>query len=95
MVSPVISVGNRSGVNWIRLNFASKDFAKDFATFVFPVPGTSSKSTCPSANNAVKRDELPEDEEKMILEDIQESIGKYNKIVDEKLKEKEAELMHV
>lgn len=47
------------------------------------------------ANNAVKRDELPEDEEKMILEDIQESIGKYNKIVDEKLKEKEEELMHV
>ena len=47
------------------------------------------------ANNAVKRDELPEDEEKMILEDIQDSITKYNKIVDEKLKEKEAELMHV
>lgn len=47
------------------------------------------------ANNAIKREEYPEDEEKMLLEDIQELIGKYNKIVDEKLKEKEEELMHV
>ena len=37
----------------------------------------------------------PEDEEKMLLDDVQELIGKYNKIVDEKLKEKEEELMHV
>ena len=47
------------------------------------------------ANNAIKREEYPEDEEKMLLDDIQELIGKYNKIVDEKLKEKEEELMHV
>ena len=47
------------------------------------------------ANNAIKREEYPEDEEKMFLDDIQELIGKYNKIVDEKLKEKEEELMHV
>jgi len=47
------------------------------------------------ANNAIKREEYPEDEEKMMLEDVQELIGKYNKIVDEKLKEKEEELMHV
>lgn len=47
------------------------------------------------ANNAIKREEYPEDEEKMLLEDIQELIGKYNKIVDDKLKEKEEELMHV
>lgn len=47
------------------------------------------------ANNAIKREEYPEDEEKMLLDDIQELIGKYNKIVEEKLKEKEEELMHV
>ena len=39
--------------------------------------------------------ELPEDEEKLELEDVQELIQKYNKIVDEKGKEKEAELMSI
>ena len=47
------------------------------------------------ANNAIKKEELPEDEEKSQMEDVQELIGKYNKIVDEKLKIKEAELMQV
>lgn len=46
-------------------------------------------------NNAIKREEHPEDEEKRLLEDVQESINKYNKIIDEKLKEKEQELMTV
>jgi len=47
------------------------------------------------ANNAIKREEYPEDEEKLLLDDVQELITKFNKIVDEKLKEKENELMHV
>lgn len=47
------------------------------------------------ANNAIKKEELAEDEEKRTLEDVQELINKYNKIVDEKYKEKEAELMQV
>ena len=47
------------------------------------------------ANNAIKREEYPEDEEKIYLEEIQELINKYNKIVDEKLKEKEQELMSI
>ena len=47
------------------------------------------------ANNTIKAEEHTEDEEKMLLEDVQETIVKYNKIVDEKLKEKEAELMNV
>jgi len=47
------------------------------------------------ANNSIKREELPEDEEKLYLEDVQELIAKYNKIVEEKLKEKEAELMTI
>lgn len=46
-------------------------------------------------NNEIKSLELPEDEEKKELERVQECINKYNKIVDEKLKEKESELMKV
>lgn len=47
------------------------------------------------ANNEIKKLELPEDEEKSELADIQELINKYNKIVDEKYKEKETELMTI
>jgi len=46
-------------------------------------------------NNKIKKDELPEDEERQALEKIQDLINKYNKIVDEKIKEKENELMEV
>ncbi len=45
------------------------------------------------ANNDIKKEEHTEDEEKKLLDEVQELIGKYNKIVDEKLKEKETELM--
>ena len=45
------------------------------------------------ANNAIKKDEtLTEDLQKGLQEDV---INKYNKIVDEKIKEKETELMSV
>lgn len=47
------------------------------------------------ANNAIKKEEYPEDEEKLYLLDVQDLINKYNKIVDEKLKEKEDELMSI
>lgn len=47
------------------------------------------------ANNDIKKQELSEDQEKLELENIQELINKYNKIVDEKTKEKEKELMTV
>ncbi|UKI28866.1 MAG: ribosome recycling factor [Clostridium sp.] len=40
------------------------------------------------ARNQVKKAELPEDEEDMYNEEIQELITKYNKLVDEKLKKK-------
>ena len=39
--------------------------------------------------------EFPEDEEKLYLDDLQESVDKYNKLVDEEIKAKEAELMHI
>ena len=47
------------------------------------------------ANNEIKILEIPEDEEKQKTEEVQELINKYNKIVDEKSKEKEKELMTV
>lgn len=48
------------------------------------------------ANNSIKKDEeLTEDEQKSLTEDVQDLINKYNKIVDEKIKEKENELMSV
>lgn len=47
------------------------------------------------ANNAIKKLELPEDQEKGLMEDVQELINKYNKIVDEEAKEKEKELMQI
>ncbi|MCI8394637.1 MAG: ribosome recycling factor [Bacilli bacterium] len=45
------------------------------------------------ANNEIKKSELLEDEQKISLEEIQELIQQYNKIVDEHLKNKEQELM--
>ena len=47
------------------------------------------------SNNNIKKLEIPEDDQKIAQEDVQELINKYNKITDEKLKEKETELMSV
>lgn len=48
-----------------------------------------------NANNNIKKLEIPEDDKKDGAEEIQRLIEKYNKIVDQKLKEKENELMSV
>ncbi len=49
-----------------------------------------------NANNAIKKDEsLTEDNEKALMNDIQDLINEYNKKVDEMIKEKENELMSV
>ena len=47
------------------------------------------------ANTAIKNLKLPEDTEKQGNEEVQELINKYNKIIDEKLKEKENDLMSI
>ena len=47
------------------------------------------------ANNDLKKLKLPEDEEKNGNEEVQELINKYNKIVADKLKVKEEELMTI
>ena len=46
-------------------------------------------------NSIKKSEELTEDQKKSSEEDIQELINKYNKLVDDKIKEKETELMSV
>ena len=47
-------------------------------------------------NNKIKKDEeLREDEKDLCLETVQELIDKFNKIVDEKFKEKESELTSI
>ena len=47
------------------------------------------------ANNEIKKLEITDDDKKYGNDQIQELINKYNKIVDEKLKIKETELMSV
>ena len=47
------------------------------------------------ANNDIKKLEITEDEKKLAVEEIQELINKYNKIVEDRLKIKEQELMTV
>lgn len=47
------------------------------------------------SNNDIKKLEITEDEIKTAQEEVQELINKYNKIVDEKTKTKENELMTV
>ena len=47
-------------------------------------------------NNDIKKNEdLTEDEKDNLMEDVQDLIGKYNKVIDEKEKEKEKELLTV
>ncbi len=47
------------------------------------------------ANNEIKKEELPEDQEKQELSLVQDLINEYNKLVEDKLKEKENELMSI
>lgn len=48
------------------------------------------------ANEDIKKDEtIPEDTQKAMLDEVQKLITEYNKKVDDKLKEKEQELMTV
>jgi len=47
------------------------------------------------ANKSLENLELPEDEEKRGNEKVQDLINEYNKVVDEKLKDKEKDLMTI
>ena len=46
-------------------------------------------------NNKIKKSEMTDDEKDMCLEIVQDLINKYNKIVEEKFKEKETELTRI
>ena len=48
-----------------------------------------------NANNDIKKLEATDDENKALNDDVQELINKFNKIVDDKFKAKETELMTV
>lgn len=47
------------------------------------------------AKDEILNAKYPEDEEKLYLEDLQEQIEKYNKLIDEEIKIKESELMQI
>ena len=49
-----MSLGSRSGVNWIRRAAPSIERASALASIVLPTPGTSSMSTWPSASSTVR-----------------------------------------
>src|SRR5947207_5859040 len=52
METPVMSLGTRSGVHWMRRKVRSSDRATARARVVFPTPGTSSSRTWPSTRRA-------------------------------------------
>lgn len=47
------------------------------------------------ANEDIEKEEISEDEQKHLMNQVQDLVGKYNKVIDEKSKEKEEELMTV
>ena len=47
------------------------------------------------ANNEIKKMEITEDDKKGLSDDVQELINKYNKIIDEKLKAQENDLLSI
>jgi hypothetical protein len=54
MSVPVMSLGIKSGVNWMRLKFRSSTRARLEMRSVFASPGTPTSSTWPPANSAVR-----------------------------------------
>ena len=47
------------------------------------------------ANEKIEKMELPEDEEKGMMKDVQDLVNEYNKDIDNIYKDKEKELMTV
>ena len=54
MVVPVRSAGNRSGVNWIRLNWAATILASVATVRVLASPGTPSRRMWPLHNSPIR-----------------------------------------
>src|SRR5689334_17045766 len=49
-----MSLGIRSGVNWIRLNSSASERASEWTISVFASPGTPSRMQCPRAKTAIR-----------------------------------------
>lgn len=47
------------------------------------------------ANEEIEKQEISEDEQKILQNQVQDLVNKYNKLIDDKTKEKESELMTV
>ena len=47
------------------------------------------------AKEEITAAKYPEDEEKLYIEDLQEQIDKYNKLIDAEIKKKATELMEI
>ena len=62
---------------------------------ILTVPELTEEKRRDYVRHSVKREEFPEDEEKLYYDEIQELIEKYNKLVDDKIKDKENELMAI
>ncbi len=71
-----------------------KDYVKQ-AKMVCEEARVALRNIRQEVNNEIKKQELPEDQEKRELEQVQELITKYNKKIDEIFREKETELMRV
>ena len=50
---PVMSLGIRSGVNWMRLKSSDSDCASECTIKVLASPGTPSRMQCPRAKTAI------------------------------------------
>ena len=54
MLTPRMSLGSRSEVNWMRRKVLLIDWASECASTVLPTPGTSSISRCPRASRVTR-----------------------------------------
>ncbi len=71
-----------------------KDYVKQVKTIAEEAK-VALRNAREDARNSIKKCEYPEDEQNLYFEDVQELINKYNKEIEEKLKNKEQELMTV
>ena len=71
-----------------------KDYVKQVRT-ISEETKVALRNAREDARNTIKREELPEDETNRYYEDIQDLINEYNKVIDEKTRAKEQELMTV
>ena len=76
----------------VAVDAGAEDFAEEDDSFEI----TTSPEDFSAVREAIEKDEsIPEDEEKRMQDEIQKLINDYNKKIEDKLAEKEEELMTV